>query len=323
MHVALFARDRLPVRHYGGTQRIVVYLARGLAAAGHRVTLLAAEGSRVPQATLVPLAAAELRRADLDLGPLVPRGADILLAFAPLSHPPGIPWIRSLHGNRRPGVTGSPNTLYLSRNHAQRHGATAFVYNGIDLGEFRFEPAKSGYDLFLGRLHAVKGHRWAIEGAKRANRRLVVAGGWRPTLTRRVRYVGQVGGARKADLLAGAACLWMPAQWDEPFGLTLVEALASGTPVLGTRRGALPEIVSPDVGALGDTLDELVTRRAGLERIDPAACRAHVERHFTHHAMAGEYVRMFREFLETGILPAGRPLDPGRSTGAPGPAPAP
>ena len=321
MHVVLYARDRLPVRNYGGTQRIVVYLARGLAAAGHRVTLIAAAGSAVPEAELLPLSSADLRRADLDLRPRVPDGADILLAFAPLPSEPGLPWIRSLHGNRRPDVVGAANTLYLSHNHARRHGAVAFVYNGIDLGEFRFQPLKSGYDLFLGRLHAVKGHRWAIDGARRAGRRLILAGGWRPSLSRRVRYVGQVGGERKAQLLAEAECLWMPAQWDEPFGLTLVEALASGTPVLGTRRGALPEIVSAEVGALCDTLDELVASRPGLGRIDPAACRARVERHFTHHVMAEEYVRMFREFVATGMLPAGRALEPPTSAPALRPAP--
>jgi len=306
MHVALFARDRLPVTHYGGTQRIVVYLARGLAAAGHRVTLLAASGSSVPETALVPLTPAQIRRPDLDLRPLLPGGIELLLSFVPLAHPPEVPWIRSLHGNRRPGTISAPNTLFLSRDHARRHGATAFVHNGIDLSEFRFDPVKSSYDLFLGRLHGVKGYRWAIDGARRAGRPLIVAGGWRPSLTRRVRYVGTVGGTEKAELLAKAACLWMPALWDEPFGLTLVEALASGTPVLGTRRGALPEIVTPDVGALGDTLDGLVAARGGLDRIDPAVCRARVERHFTHHVMADGYVRMFREFLATGVLPAGR-----------------
>jgi glycosyltransferase involved in cell wall biosynthesis len=124
-----------------------------------------------------------------------------------------------------------------------------------------------------------------------------------------VRYVGQVGGERKADLLADAACLWMPALWDEPFGLTLVEAMASGTPVLGTRRGALPEIVAPAVGALGDTIDELVALRPALDGINPAACRERVERHFTHHIMAAEYVRMFQAFLATGELPAGRVVE--------------
>jgi glycosyltransferase involved in cell wall biosynthesis len=305
MHVALFIRDRLPVRKYGGTQRIALYLARGLAAAGHRVTLLANPGTRVPEATVIGVPAGRSGDPPLDLRPWLPSGAEILLSYAPLANAPDIPWIRSLHGNRKPGTQSLPNTLYLSRDHARRHGSRAFVYNGIDLSEFRFQPVKADYDLFLGRLHRVKGYRWAIEGARRGGRRLVLAGGWRPSLRRSVRYVGEVGGERKADLLAGAACLWMPALWDEPFGLTLVEAMASGTPVLGTRRGALPEIVGPDVGALGDTLDELVALRPAMEGIDPAACRAWVERRFSHHVMAAGYVRVFRSFLATGELPEG------------------
>ncbi len=306
MHVALYARDRLPVTKYGGTQRIVVYLARGLAAAGHRVTLLAHPGSSVPEATVVEVPARRPPDPPIDLRPWLPRGAEVLLAFAPIAGPAELPWIRSLHGNRPPGTRSAPNTLFLSRDHAARHGATAFVYNGIDPAEFRFNPAKGDHDLFLGRLHQVKGYRWALEGTRRAGRRLVLAGGWRPSLRRSVRYVGKVGGARKAELLAEAACLWMPALWDEPFGLTLIEAMVSGTPVLGTRRGALPEVVAPSVGALGDTLDELVSLRASIDGIDPSACRAWVERHFTHHVMAGEYVRVVRAYLATGVLPAGR-----------------
>jgi glycosyltransferase involved in cell wall biosynthesis len=311
MHVALFIRDRLPVPKYGGTQRIALYLARGLAAAGHRVTLLANAGTRVPEAEVVELPAGRRGDLALDLRSRLPPGVEILLAYSPVGPAPEVPWIRSLHGNRKPGTPSAPNTLYLSRDHATRHGATAFVYNGIDLAEFRFQATKARYDLFLGRLHRVKGHRWAIEGARRSGRRLVLAGGWRPSLRRGVCYVGKVGGDRKAGLLAGAACLWMPALWDEPFGLTLVEAMASGTPVLGTRRGALPEIVAPAVGALGETLDELVALRPALDRIDPAVCRAWVERHFTHHIMAAEYVRMFRAFLATSTLPAGRVVDDG------------
>jgi glycosyltransferase involved in cell wall biosynthesis len=125
-----------------------------------------------------------------------------------------------------------------------------------------------------------------------------------------VKYVGSVGGTRKAELLAGAGALWMPALWDEPFGITLIEAMVSGTPVLGTRRGSLPEIVSPEVGALGDTLDELVELRARLDAMAPEACRAHVERHFTHHVMAEGYLRMFQAYLATGVLPEGELLGP-------------
>jgi glycosyltransferase involved in cell wall biosynthesis len=308
MHVALYIRDRLPVAKYGGTQRMAVYLARGLAEAGHRVSLLAHAGSRVREASVVELPRTSDGVPPPDLRRWIPKGLDLLLAYSPVAATLDVPWIRSLHGNRKPGTANAPNTLYLSRDHAARHGGVAFVYNGIDLAEFRFEPRKADYDLFLGRLHRVKGYRWAIEGARRTGRRLILAGGWRPSFRRRVRYVGEVGGERKAQLLAGAACLWMPALWDEPFGLTLIEAMASGTPVLGTRRGALPEVVSPEVGTLADTLDELVARRPTLGRIDPSVCRARAQRHFSHHVMAAEYVRMFRGYLGSGVLPVGRTI---------------
>ncbi len=309
MHIALFFWDRLPVRNYGGTQRMVVYLARGLAEAGHRVTLVAGEGSQVPEARLAPVDLAVARRPEFDIRPHLPAGLDILLACVPLRRPPDVPWIRRLAGNWKPGTRGAPNTLYVSRNHARRHGGEAFVYNGLDPSEFTFQHEKADFDFFLGRLDTAKGYRWAIEGARRSGRRLVLAGGWRPSLRRSIRYVGQVGGARRTALLAEARCLWMPALWDEPFGNTLIEALASGTPVLGTRRGSLPELIAGDVGALGDTVDELVALRDGLDRIDPAACRARVQRHFTHHVMAAEYLRMFRGFLSTGVLPVGRTTD--------------
>ena len=191
-------------------------------------------------------------------------------------------------------------------DHASRHGGKAFVYNGVDPSEFVFRRVKGDYDLFLGRLHSVKGYRWAMAGAKRSGRRLLVAGGWRLSLRRSLRFVGAVNGERKADLLASAACLWMPALWDEPFGLTLVEAMMSGTPVLGTRRGALPEVVTHDVGALGDTLDELIELRSTIERLDPGGCRARAERWFSHTRMAEEYVRMYQHYLASGNLPEGR-----------------
>jgi len=104
-----------------------------------------------------------------------------------------------------------------------------------------------------------------------------------------------VGGERKAELLAGAACLWAPARWDEPFGLTTIEAMVSGTPVLGTRRGALPEIVTPACGLLGETLDELIEMRPKLAALDPEAIRARVLEKFTHVVMAERYVELYRK----------------------------
>lgn len=308
MHIALFFWDVLPAPGYGGTQRMVVWLARGLAAAGHRVTLIAGHGSDVPETILVPVAIEEARRPEFDIRPLLPPDLDMLLTYAPLRIKPDGPWLRVLPGNWKPGTRAAPNIIFLSRDHAERHGSRSFVYNGLDPDEFRFRRDKDDYDLFIGRLHATKGYQWAVAGAKRLRRHLVLAGGWRPSLSRYVRYVGSVGGIRKAELLAGAKALWMPALWDEPFGITLIEALVSGTPVLGTRRGSLPEIVSPEAGTLGDTLEELIERRPSLDSIAPEACRARVQRHFTHHVMAEGYLRMFRHYLATGTLPEGRLL---------------
>ncbi|HEY5939812.1 MAG TPA: glycosyltransferase [Gemmatimonadales bacterium] len=306
MHIALYTHSRLPVEGYGGTQRVVVWLARGLTELGHRVTLLAPAGSRVAGAQIVPLDPREIARPGFDLTPLLPASVEILHAHGPLRTAPDHPHVFTLHGNYGPGRGPLPNTIFVSADHARRHGGTAFVYNGADPSEFVFRPEKADFDLFLGRLHTVKGYRWAIQGAKRSGRPIVVAGGWRLSLSRRVRFVGSVDGERKTALLSGARCLWMPALWDEPFGLTLVEAMMSGTPVLGTRRGALPEVVSNEVGALGDSLDELVTLRSSIERCDPHACRRRAERWFSHTAMAEEYVRMYRHYLAANGLPEGR-----------------
>ena len=310
MHVALYTHSRLPVRGYGGTQRVVVWLARGLAQLGHRVTLIAPAGSAVPEASLIALDPREVIRPGFDVSPHVPADADLLHAHTPLTTAPQQPHVFTLHGNRRIWEPATPNTIFLSRDHARRHGGAAFVYNGVDPADFVYREEKAAYDLFLGRLHSAKGYRWAIEGAKLADKRLVVAGGWRPSVRPSLRFVGSVDGQRKAALLANAQCLWMPALWDEPFGLTLVEGMMSGTPVLGTRRGALPEVVSSETGALGDTLEDLVRLRATIDRLDPAACRARAERWFSHLRMAQEYVRMYRHYLETSSVPEGRVIQP-------------
>ncbi|MEO7986249.1 MAG: glycosyltransferase, partial [Gemmatimonadales bacterium] len=177
MNVGIFFWDRLPPPTYGGTQRMVMYLVRGLAAAGHRVTLIAGEGSDIPEAAIVPVNVALARSASFDIRPHLPSGLDILLTYVPLRTAPDIPWVRGLPGNWKPGSVGPANMIYLSEDHARRHGGTAYVYNGIDPADFHFRAAKDDYDLFLGRLHEMKGYRWAIEGAKRTRHRLLLAGG--------------------------------------------------------------------------------------------------------------------------------------------------
>ncbi len=250
MHVVVASHHRLPVEGYGGPQRVVVALVQALAALGHRVTVLAQPGTKLAAASrIVEIPARALKNGTSDLTPFLPDNADIVHAHFPLKQGPhgphgpksakSVPFVQTLHGNWKPGTPLPPHTIFLSRDHARRHGSETFVYNGLDPADFIFRPRKEQWDLFLGKLHSDRGYHWAIEAAKRTGRRLIVAGGWRPSFTGVIKYVGEVGGKRKAVLLARARCLWMPAQWDEPFGLPTIEALFSGTPVLGTKSGAL------------------------------------------------------------------------------------
>jgi glycosyltransferase involved in cell wall biosynthesis len=199
--------------------------------------------------------------------------------------------------------------ICVSEDHARRHGTEAFVYNGVRLDEYEFRAAKSDFDLFLARLHSSKGWRTAVAAAKQERFRLVVAGGWRPSLSRWVKFAGEVGGAEKRELLAGARCLWMPVEWDDPCPVNVLEALASGTPVLATPRGSLPALVGDDGGGIGASYEELIALRRRLGDFDPAVCRARAERCFSHLRMARDYVRMYEHLLAHGRLAAGRSME--------------
>jgi glycosyltransferase involved in cell wall biosynthesis len=310
MHVVVASHQPLPAKGYGGPQRVVVALIRGLAALGHRVTLLAPPGTKVVEATVVTVPPRKLADGRT-LAEYLPRDGTIVHAHFPLRNASGpLPFVQTVHRNLKPGAPLSPNSIFLSRDHARRHNSDVFVYNGLDPADYvfrRFPRRASQYDLFLGALHSAKGYHWAVEAAKHTGHRLIVAGGWRPSFTGSIKYVGEVDGTTKAALLARARCLWNPAEWDEPFGLVTVEALLSGTPVLGTRRGALPELIAPDVGALCATLDDMIAAAETIHTRDPAACRRHAERFFTHRVMAEEYVRLYSHLLERGTLPPGKP----------------
>lgn len=308
MHIVQFHHTRVPVLKYGGGERILVWLCQGLVELGHRVTLLAPKGSHVAGVRVVEVRPDEVLRPDFDLRRYVAEPVDIMHYHCPLQHPPsGVPSVWTLQGNLGPGRRADARTICVSRDHARRHGTEVFVRNGVRLEEYEFRSVKGDYDLFLARLHSVKGWQVAIAAAKRSRTRLVLAGGWRPSLSRFVKFVGEVGGAKKRELLAGARCLWMPVRWEDPCPVNILEAFASGTPVIGSPRGSLPELISPDTGGLGTTLDELVALRGRLAEWDPHACRARAERSFSHLVMTQEYVSMYRAYLETGVLPPGRP----------------
>jgi glycosyltransferase involved in cell wall biosynthesis len=197
----------------------------------------------------------------------------------------------------------------------------ATVYNGVDLRELPYSPTGGDYLAFIGRISPEKGVDAAIRIARRAGIPLVIAArpplpfvndpvvrrDWdywesvvRPLLCEPgVEFIGEVDAAGRAELLGGAAALLNPLQWEEPFGLVMVEAMACGTPVIATRRGSAPEIIEPGVtGLLGSTEDDLVAALADLDSLSRETCRLVVEARFSSRVMAANYERVYEAILD-------------------------
>ena len=193
-----------------------------------------------------------------------------------------------------------------------RHGALAPILHGIDVASFAIDEPQ-GYLLFLGRFSPAKGADRAIEAARQSGRRLILAGKVdandadhvrdviEPAIDGdRIRYVGEVDAATKRQLLAGADALLFPIEWDEPFGLVMVEALASATPVIGFRRASVPEIVTDGrTGFVVDDIGAMVEAIGNLGEIDRLECRRDAERRFTVERMVDDVEAMYRVVVST------------------------
>lgn len=192
-------------------------------------------------------------------------------------------------------------------------GALPPIHHGIDVESFSFGVRPDGYLLFLGRFSHEKGAARAIAAASAAGRPLVLAGKVdtadaghflaeiEPHLDRDdITFVGEADYAEKRHLLAAADALLFPIDWNEPFGLVMIEALASGTPVIGLRRASVPEVVEDGVtGFVVDDVDSMVTAIGRLGEIDRRACRESAERRFNVGRMVDDYERHFESVLES------------------------
>jgi glycosyltransferase involved in cell wall biosynthesis len=196
------------------------------------------------------------------------------------------------------------------------------VHNALHIDEAPFQPVKGDHLVFLGRMNEEKGVAEAIDVARRAGRRLVIAGKCqepiekeyfnqviRPRLGSDVEWIGEVYAADKWSFLGEAAGLLFPIAWEEPFGMVMIEAMATGTPVLGFNRGAVPEVIVDGVtGFICRDLDHMVDAVDHLADLDPAVCRQHVRDHFDVSVMVEGYERIYREALAKHRPHASTPL---------------
>ena len=308
MKVVLFHPTLLPPKDYGGVERVVLWLAQGLKEHGHQVWVGALAGSKLPSGVQLIEVNSQDRSATSFLKQL-PSGVDVVHFMAP---PENEVWgqlpcagLLTVHGNGKPGEVFPKNTVFLSRDHAERHGATEFVYNGIDPSEILFRPnEKEDRFLFLSKTSwRVKNLQGAVSFCKRAGVGLRVAGGNRPVISRiRVglmknsSWEGPVSGIRKAELLTRAKAFLFPVTWPEPFGLVVIEALMSGTPVIATPQGSLKELVPADVGQL-ISLDRpqewIECLRNFGSGFDPERCRKWAIEKFHYRVMTENYLKVY------------------------------
>lgn len=202
---------------------------------------------------------------------------------------------------------------YVAISEADRHPAlryAATIHHGIPLDDFAFDPAGGDNLLFFGRIHPDKGPREAIGAALAADRSLDLYGLVqdqeyfdREVLSKisdTIRFHGPVGGAVRVRALGGARALLHLINFDEPFGLSVIEAMACGTPVIATRRGSMPELISDGVnGFLVDNAAGAAAALARVGELDRAACRRSVAERFSIDRMADRYIALYREILDS------------------------
>jgi glycosyltransferase involved in cell wall biosynthesis len=323
-----------PPPGYGPWEQIAFNVADGMRRRGLDVTLFATGNSRFDGklASVVPVGLNEDPALNgevftaLHIAELFARVHEFDLIHNQLDWKPltyamatdSPPLVTTIHGFSSPQIlaayyAGARRSFYCSISDADRDPGLEYLattYNGIDPAQFTFSNKPGDYLCFLGRFHPEKGTHLAIEIARRAGVRLKMAAiphdeaYFREQVAPhidgdRVQFLGAVEREARNELLSDALALVHMTTRPERFGMTLIEAMACGTPVLGARMGSLPEIVVDGVtGFLCDTLDEAVERVPHLAALDRRACRTRVEREFSIERMIDRYLAAYGRALE-------------------------
>lgn len=330
--------ERVPPPTYGGTELVVSRLTDELVRRGHEVTLFASGDSQT-LACLEAVYPCAMRTGTsiedyatyelLELSRVYEQagGFDIIhshvgiaaLALAPLVN---TPTIHTLHND----FTADNSKLfslhcqqpYISISNAQRQLDLNYirtVYNGIDLQNYPFkaQPEEPPYLAFLGRLSPEKGPQHAIAIAKQTGWRLKMAGKINLVDTqffeqeivpqidgKQIQYLGEVNHTQKVELLRNAAVTLFPISWREPFGLVMIESMATGTPVLGMNFGAVPEVISyGETGFICQSYEEMASMIPAALELNRRMCRTHIENNFSVTQMVDGYEAAYRILLDS------------------------
>ena len=332
--------ERVPPPTYGGIELVVGRLTDELVRRGHEVTLFASGDSQT-LASLEAVYPRALRLdSKIQERPLyevlAPSQAyqratefDIIHSHVgvwalPLAEVVSTPTVHTLHGrfSRDSGeIFGYHSTQpYISISDAQRQidlNYVKTVYNGIDIGNYSYypKPQDPPYLAFLGRFSPEKGPQHAIAIAKKTGWRLKMAGKVdvvdvkffekeiAPLIdNRQIEFLGEVNHAEKADLLGNASATLFPITWDEPFGLVMIESMATGTPVIGIKMGSVPEVIAHGKsGFVCQTYDEMAEMIPAALELDRKTCREYVKNNFTITQMVDGYEAAYEKVLQGSV----------------------
>jgi len=322
---------RTPPRHYGPWERVVSLLAEGLVKVGVNVTLYAT-GDSITSGKLrsvCPVPYEEDRELDvkvwecMHISQVMEQAHEFDLIhnnfdFLPLSYSRLIktPMVTTIHGFSSPKILPvfkkyNSTSFYVSISDADRSPELDYVktvYHGIDIENFSLRKEPGKYLLYFGRIHRDKGTWEAIQVAKIARMKLVIAGIIQdqeyynhyvePYLSDEVTYIGSVGPKERDQVLGQAFALLHPINFNEPFGLSIVEAMACGTPVLAFNRGSMPEIIQNNVnGFIVSDIEEMAEKVKAVRQLSREACRASVEARFTQEKMVQGYLEVYQKIL--------------------------
>jgi glycosyltransferase involved in cell wall biosynthesis len=335
----------VPPSGYGGIEWVVSLLADGLSEAGHDVTLFASGDSKTKAKLRYVYEEAPsqwIGRSHWELNHALAcyTNSDEWDVINDHTGMTGIvvsglvdtPVVHTVHGP----LVGEPGEMYeqlaglvpdlhlisLSLNQRKPKPELPWLANcpnALDLSAYPCKPHRGDYLLFVGRMSPDKGCHRAIAVAMELELPLKIAGKMQETKEREyfeefvephlgvhgIEYLGEVPHGTKVELLQDARATLFPIEWEEPFGLVMIESMACGTPVIATRHGAVPEVIED--GRSGIVVESSREMAAALERadaLDPLECRAYVEERFSPERMVDDYVRAYREAMVTAGAPA-------------------
>jgi glycosyltransferase involved in cell wall biosynthesis len=336
MRIALIAPPfiAVPPTHYGGTELFIAHLAEGLKQSGIDVVVYANGDSRVDvevrslyQESEWPLPA-ESFASMKDVNHSAWAIADALddCDILHLNTAPGIsssrfadvPFVYTVHHPHEPGLSQFysyyPEIQYVTISDFQRAlesmPQTQTIHHGVRIEDYPFQEKKETYLSFIGRLAPVKGPHLAIEIARKAGIPLKIAGEIQPPFKSYyesqvkphvdgsfIEYIGEADLAAKNELLGNSMAMLFPIQWNEPFGLVMIEAMACGTPVVALRAGSVPEVIREGIsGYICENCDQMAERVRNLSTI-PSAVHKHAKENFSVEVMVEKYINLYDSIL--------------------------